>query len=140
MPRKSKTQETQIETKKFQQYKRGNSSNPEWGGFCNIRMSEDDKETFKSWYRENLDMLIVWSSQLLLDGMKITYTYDATNDCFLCTFTGMAYGETEFMVAMSSRAGTPDEALALNLYKHGVKADGDWQKFMDAGKKGYNWG
>jgi len=140
MPRAKKSTETAKNDRPVLRYARVSHRDGEWGGFCNVRMSEEDKRDFATWWTDEEDMIDAYLGQVLIEGMKYSLAYDHQNGCFIATFTGTAYGTTNFVCSLSARAGSQQEATALLLYKHGVRAKGDWQPFMDAGKGGYSWG
>lgn len=139
MPRAKKTPNPQKKKAPIRRYARKAHRDCEWGGFVNVRMDEQRKADFRDWWSENEDLVPVWLSETLMDGMKYSVTYDSDHACFIATFTGTAYGDTDFLQAMSARASSITEATALLLFKHGVLGHGDWLTF-DGEKRTLNWG
>jgi len=111
-----------------------------WGGFINVRMDEDMTNGFQSWFDQLdtsidavLDELIAW-------GLKVSYSFDAQNNCVICSFTGRLVEESQDRYVVSSRAATVLEAGALMCWKHLFVVRGDYGKYRPKTDSGFNWG
>lgn len=112
----------------------------DWGGFINIKVTDEEKDTFETWW--GVHRTDIWSSleDLLGEGMKVALAYDALNECWTCSLTGKGWAASQLRWCMSSRAGTLDESIALALWKHFVLADGDWGDFLPKTGRKQQWG
>jgi hypothetical protein len=103
--------------------------NAGWGGFINVRLSDDQKSDFRKWIEENPDLYAKLLDDVLGAGMKISASYDAANQCYISTFTGRLVAESDDRYCMTTRASTFWEVLALAVWKHYFVAREDYGRF-----------
>lgn len=122
--------------------KTGNSitSEPEWGGFLNLRLAEEDKVRFDAWYEGASQTIGTLLDDAMIDGLKVSMSWDVENECYIVTFTGSLIPAHNTRYASSSRAATYNEALALMCWKHFVLAEGNWFDFLPHSGKLNRWG
>lgn len=99
-----------------------------WGGFVNVRLTEVDKAAALGWMTETRDELWPMFEDILDKGFKVSFTWDKTNQCFICTLTGEGTEQIGLpgKYALSGRAETFDRALQLTLWKHYIHLRGNW--------------
>lgn len=107
----------------------------DWGGYVNIRLSDDEKEAARLWIRENQVEVMQHLSDDLWDGFKFSLTADQPNQSFIATYTGSGWSGSKLRCALSARGATWFEALALLIWKHHVYAEKDWGQFRSNGTK-----
>lgn len=112
----------------------------QWGGFVNIRLSDDDKANFSAWYGENAAQSGVILDELLAAGMKVSLSYDMANACYICSFTGRLMSFSDERFVMTTRAGTLNEVLALACWKHVCLVKGDYDRWLYKPSQAPNWG
>jgi hypothetical protein len=112
----------------------------EWGGFVNIRLDDSQREAYAEWEADNAQYAPQVVDELLAAGMKIGLSYDADNQCYICTFTGALVSVSDMRFVMTTRAGTMDEVLALSVWKHTQVAHGDYGDFRPRTGKFDSWG
>lgn len=100
----------------------------EWGGFVPYSISDDRKEPFQTWWAEDPVAVRQGIDDAVASGLKLTLTYDGSNQCYIASLTGRpdSLGERAFTCCLSARAGTFDEALALLIFKHVACLHTDW--------------
>jgi hypothetical protein len=106
----------------------------EWGGFCNVRIDEDQKAAFEEWLASSG---VDWWSELVDlvgQGMKFSLTYDEPNQAYVATLTGRGWRAGNLRQSMSARAGDERTCMALLMYKHLVLASGDWGSYQPSGQ------
>jgi len=102
----------------------------EWGGFINIRLSEEQVAEFWHWYTENADGWTQWLPDLLSVGLKITFSFDPQNNCHICSVTGALVSEApDARFCSNSRSAALTEVIALTYWKHAVLARGDYGRY-----------
>lgn len=103
----------------------------DWGGFINVRMTDDDKAKFALWEAENGRSLWTAFAELLGKGMKFSLAYDADGDFYLATFTaaGADLIGIDLRCCLTARAPEWERSISLLIYKHEVMAEGDWGKY-----------
>lgn len=110
---------------------RPNADNVNWGGFLDIRLTEDQKAAFHLWHRERGEDIWTEFAEIVATGLKFGLSYDAAGDFYTATFTG--FGEQVIGLrdryCMTARAPQWPTALALLVYKHLVIAEGDWGNY-----------
>jgi len=111
-----------------------------WGGFVNINLSDVQKDEFRLWFEAEPSGYTAIVREFLLEGGKISITFDREHDCYIVTFTGALMGGSADRFAASSRAGILDEALALMAWKHGFLAEGDYGNWRPFGNTMDHWG
>lgn len=114
--------------------------NAQWGGFINIRLSDDNKADFSTWYDENAGQAGLLLDDLLGQGMKVAFSFDAENSCYICTFTGKLLASSGDRFCMTTRAGRLEEVIALACWKHFSLAKGDYDNFRPKTGNFSSWG
>lgn len=111
-----------------------------WGGFVNIRLNDDHKAAFTEWQSQN--SIYVWQAfeDLLGLGMKVSFGYDAENECTIVTFTGRLLAAADDRRCVTSRHATAELALALAVWKHTELARGYYDAFAGDDKRVMNFG
>lgn len=103
---------------------------PQWGGFLNLRLSDQEVEMFYGWHGEQGANLWVLFEDILGTSLKFSIGWDEENQCFISTFTGRLIPGQETRYATSARAVKWEESLALLIFKHDVLADRNWANYM----------
>jgi len=111
-----------------------------WGGFINVRLDEEQKQAFLTWFADAGTAIHQLMDDVLGEGMKVGWSYDRENSCYIVTFTGALVGNSNERYVTTSRAGTFNECLALALWKHLKLADGDYGNFRPTTGQLNNWG
>lgn len=111
-----------------------------WGGFLNARMDETNKARFYTWQETTGQRVWQMLDDALAEGIKFTLSYDSDNEAYIATFTGRLCASIGSRWAATSRAGTWEEALALQIFKHWVLAEGNWDDFMPKTGTFMRWG
>lgn len=106
----------------------------EWGGFINVRVDDQQKLDFSSWYEENVNVSAQILEELLAAGMKVTLAYDAENDSWLCSFTGRLVADSPDRFVTTTRAGSMAEVIALACYKHVYIVRGVYKRYSNNNK------
>lgn len=103
---------------------------PLWGGFLNLRLSEQEIAMFRDWHATQGANLWVLFEDILSAGLKFSIAWDGENQCYISSFTGLLIPAMPSRFATSARALTWEESIALLLFKHDVLADRNWANFM----------
>lgn len=103
-----------------------------WGGYINLRISEDERSDFDLWQTEEQANLSRFLESATVDGLKLSVTYDAENSAYIATFTGAGCHGDKARYCLSARSSDLNEAINLLLYKHLVLLDGDWGAYAPA--------
>jgi len=111
-----------------------------WGGFINIRLSDEQKAAYHEWANHNDGDVPGLFVDLLGYGMKIGFSYDGENQCFVCTLTGRLCQSLPDRFVMTTRAGTYFDVLCLAVWKHYFLARGDYDNFQPRGGNFPVWG
>jgi len=111
-----------------------------WGGFINVRLDDEQKQTFTTWFEDNPASVHQLLDEVLGEGMKVAFAYDRENQCNIVTFTGALVGDSNERYCATSRAGTYTECLALALWKHFYLANGDYGNFKPRTSQMNSWG
>jgi hypothetical protein len=136
MPRAKKSDASKgAETKK-----NSITSEPEWGGFLNLRLTDEHKVLFDTWHEASQQTVGTLLDDAMIDGIKVSLAYDTENECYIATFTGSLIPAHNTRYAASSRAGTYWEALALMCWKHFVLAEGNWFDYLPHSGTFKRWG
>jgi len=99
----------------------------EWGGFINIRLSDEQKENFYLWADENPQTITASVDDMLGSGLKITLSYDAENQAYVCAVTGSLLADSPGVrFVTTSRNSTMQGVLALTVWKHFVLTGGEY--------------
>ena len=140
MPRKS-SKPTENVAKNEQRQPLGVPDKAEWGGFINIRLSDDQKEDFFKWYEENPVGAGAMLDDLLALGAKVTLAFDARNECFIVSVTGALLADSPGVRFVStSRASTMTEVVALTVWKHFLLVRGDYGNYRPRDNNFMSWG
>jgi hypothetical protein len=111
-----------------------------WGGFLNVRLTDEQKEAFYRFAEENRGFAWQVLDNVLSMGAKLGVSYDRENQAYVVTLTGALVAGSNERYCTTSRAGTFDEALAVAMYKHDVLAAGDYSDFMPRTGTFKQWG
>lgn len=111
-----------------------------WGGFINIRLDDQQKQTFFAWFADAGQSIHTLLDDVLIEGMKVAFSYDRENQCYIVTFTGALVSNSNERYCATSRAGTLIECLGLSVWKHFYLADGDYGSFKPKTGQMNNWG
>jgi hypothetical protein len=127
MPRKSKATST-VPPKNGAPFK---LAPVEWGGYIDLRLDDDDEQTFRLWCTDFMPSLWVEFVELVGSGFKFGLSYDQEGGFYLATFTasGKELIGMENRYCLTARAPDWEEAVALLLYKHLVMMDGYWGNY-----------
>lgn len=84
--------------------------------WCNVSLGERDKDIIKS---QPFDAVRVFEfiERLVLDGYKITTSYDTKSDCFLVVVVGRDESRSDYNIGVSSRHTTAEVAWLTTIYK-----------------------
>lgn len=115
-------------------------SDARWGGFVNIRLDADDRDAFNVWKEMRGGDFWNIFDDLLGQGMKVGFSYDPENECYVVTFTGRLMETTDERCCMTTRAGTFEEALALACWKHEMTGTGYYDTYRPKTGRLDNWG
>jgi len=140
MPRakaKIKTDEASVKQGKYAPTEPGEV---EWGGYINVRISEDDKIVYGAWLEG--DGASFWSllEDAMAEGLKYGVSWDAANDCYIATLTGNGMVGFNVRCCLSSRSSRFEDATALLVFKHAVICQGNWGNFRPSKGTAFNWG
>lgn len=111
-----------------------------WGGFINVRLGDEDHDRFSQWWSDHAVEVQGMFEDALGAGLKITFAYDAENQCFVCSWTGRLVSASKDRFCVTSRAGTLNEALALSVWKHVAYAHGDYSDYSPKERQLRLWG
>jgi len=112
----------------------------DWGGFLNLRLTEEHKADFDAWHEASRETIGVLLDDAMIDGLKVSIAYSPENEAYCATFTGQLIPAHNTRYAASSWAGTWQEAVALMCWKHFVLAQGSWFDFLPHSGKLKRWG
>lgn len=131
MARKVKSSSPQVDTpdKNVPQGKYWLPPEAKWGGFINIRLSDEQKEEFRVWLAEYGQHVAGYLDDALSEGIKFGAAADRENACFVVTFTGALVDGSNERYCCTSRNDTLNSAIALAVWKHEVLAGGDYGNF-----------
>lgn len=107
----------------------------QWGGFVNIRLTEEDKTDFRTWQRSDRQPTGDLLDGCLRDGLQVSFSYDSENWCYIVTLTGCGWTGSGLRCAMTTRGDSFSDALDLALYKHLELANEDWGQYKSSGWK-----
>jgi hypothetical protein len=118
------------------------NNSPEWGGFIDVRMEEQDKADFRVWSEQNGEQVWIDFLDLLGSGFKFGLSYDRQGDFYLATFT--AHGREliglEDRYCLTARAPNWETALALLVFKHLIMTGGNWGAYRPKQRQIDNFG
>ncbi|HET8671976.1 MAG TPA: hypothetical protein VFM05_15575 [Candidatus Saccharimonadales bacterium] len=105
-----------------------------WGGFINVRLSEEDKAAFAVWSADRGGSH--WSdfAEYLAKGFKFSLSYDPDGDFYLATFTaeGKELIGVDLRCCLTARAPEWETAVSLLMFKHEVLAHENWGSYRPA--------
>lgn len=109
----------------------------EWGGFVQVSIDEAHREDFDLWLSETGEAVYRELSDALGTGLKLSLSYDGSNQCYIGSLTGRpdVAGERAFTCCLSARSGTFEEAIAVLMYKHCALLHYDWWDAVNEPKK-----
>lgn len=109
-------------------------SRPEWKGFLDYTLNEQELEAADAW---KLTPAQMWEgiNTLTAEGYRLTLSYSKQLAAYTATLqAGVEQGSASGW-ALSARDTKAEGALKLLLWKHYVGLDGDWKGITDAPKK-----
>lgn len=112
----------------------------EWGGFINIRISDETKAIYAAWLGG--DGTSFWSmlEDAMAEGLKYTVVWDVENDCYISSLTGNGCLGFNLRFSLSARSDRFEDATALLIFKHAVMCEGNWGNFRPHTGTVNNWG
>jgi hypothetical protein len=128
MPRRNtRNQTSQVEASSRRESSQ--SSELEWGGFVNLKLTEDEKVDFVGWI--DGDGAKFWADlvDIISSGFKYGVSWDGENSCFVATLTGQGVVGDERRFCLTARGGTMEKATALLVYKDSVMLSSDWGRY-----------
>lgn len=140
MPRGKKQPEVEPSAPKTARYAPREPGEVEWGGFVNVRMSEEDKAKYHAWVTGEGSDFWVRLEDYLSQGMKYGLSWDGENDCFIATFTGCGVSSSASRYCLTARSDRFEDATALLVFKHAVMANEDWGTYNPNKQKFMSWG
>lgn len=139
MPRKTKDE--QLPLPEFVPGRFFCAASAEWGGFINLKMSDELTDVFKLWVEEYGNKAQETLTEFLAEGGKLSLVWDGENQCFIGTYTGALVENSASRFAMSARAGGMMECLALLAWKHlTVLSNGGYGEFRPRAGGFGSWG
>lgn len=133
MPPRKKSEPKQPEPENVRQPYLLDSDAP-WGGFVNIRLTDDQHDEFFSWEEANREFVSGYFDEMLGAGIKASFSYDASNECYILAVTGALMGSTPgSRFCSTSRAATLVQVMALTVWKHVVLSRGDYGNYRPKG-------
>lgn len=101
-----------------------------WGGFINIRLDEAQTAEFLLWEETNREYVPGIFDEMLGAGLKTSFSYDASHECYVLALTGALMGSTpNSRFCSTSRGGTFLQVISLTVWKHVVLAHGDYGNY-----------
>jgi hypothetical protein len=100
-----------------------------WGGFIDIRLTEEMKQEFARWL--NAEPSAVWEEfvETLGQGLKFSLSWDKENECFVASFVGSSGSLSGWRYALTARSDIWEKAIHLLVFKHVVLLEKDWGRF-----------
>lgn len=112
-----------------------------WGGFVNIRLSDEQKDSFHLWLEANSAHYPADFDDMLNSGCKISFAYDAQHQAYVVSTMGaLMLADPNKRFASTSRAGTLNEAIALTVWKHLELCRGDYGNYKPSDGSFMSWG
>lgn len=111
-----------------------------WGGFVNIKLTDEQAEEFKIWFDGQSDEIAEYLAEIGYEGMKFGSSYDREHQCWVVTFTGALMEKRDTRCCCTSRAGTMLEAWGLAVWKHAFLALGDYGMYRPKTGTMLSWG
>lgn len=98
----------------------------EWGGFIDVRLSQADKAAFGEWVR-SFDMSML--DDIMAEGIKVGISWDGEGETYLCAFTSETHAGENLRCVLTGRAAVWEQAVALTCFKHLEMLAGDWGRY-----------
>lgn len=140
MPRPKKNPKNEAAPVEVVQGKYWLPSDAPWGGFINVKLDEGQKDQFSTWFGQGEGLHFNMLDDALGDGLKVGFSYDRENECYITTLTGAGWEGCTDRYCLTSRAGTFDESVALSMYKHYIVCAGDWGDLRPRTGRKDSWG
>lgn len=140
MPRKSRKPSDNLVSDHSNLPEFFSPSDAPWGGFINVRLTDEHRGQFEAWYSSHSNDIGAMLTDILATGIKLSLTFDHENQCFLATLTGALVPPSRDRFAVSTRAGTMSEVLALACWKHFVLAKQNYGAFRPKSGDFLHWG
>lgn len=120
--------------------KKGTSSdgNNSFGGykFLNVSLGVSDKERLsQATFGESYP--IDGCTSLLLEGYKLSFSYDSKNHSFICSLTDNVQDSAFFKHILTGRGSSAVNAWLSVCYKHYVLAEQDWSAIAAPNMESY---
>lgn len=111
--------------------KLSNAKDPEWGGFLELRLTDEEKAAFAVYERDHPEDVWIKLQEWVMRGLKFSLSYDKSGDYYTATFTGSGVELVgmEQRFCLTARAPEWQQAVFLLVFKHTVLAKGDWSKY-----------
>lgn len=101
--------------------------------FVRCELDADERKKLVTWSAKpplDLDSMLI---QVLQEGHKVSYSFNPTNDSFICSVTGKPEDCINANSCYTSHAKDPVKALWVALFKYFVVWDGKvWESVEDA--------
>jgi hypothetical protein len=102
------------------------SGEMEWGGFVNVRLTDEEKDAFNLWLDGDGAKFWSYLVDTISNGFKFGVSWDTTNECFVATYTGQGLVSDDRRYCLTARGGTMEKATALLVFKDLVLLRSDW--------------
>lgn len=96
-----------------------------WKAFVSLEMSAAMKESYRAWVIED-DVIWTWLEARLVDGYKLSLSFDKGNDSFVAALTCRAPNTGNSGLTLSGRAGDWFKALRVLSWKDAVYLENVW--------------
>lgn len=141
MPRDTKHTTSQGQDSKKKQTKSTRKQDEVvWGGFINIRLTDENKADFERWFIAEQIRIWQYVEDALAQNLKISFSWDSENECYISSFIGAGVDGSNERYCLPARSNRLDESIALLVYKHVVICDCDWGGYMPRTGTVNNWG
>lgn len=109
-------------------------SRPEWKGFLDYTLNEQELEAADAW---KLTPAQMWEgiNTLTAEGYRLTVSYSKQLTAYTATLQAGSEQGSASGWALSARDVKAEGALKLLLWKHFIGMDGDWKGLTDAPKR-----
>ena len=101
------------------------SANSEWKGFITLELTDGQKTEVKA-LQADADRVFDNVFSLIDDGYKISFSYDAFHDMYICSATGKNPKSPNNGLTLTGRGGKILGAMASLWYKHDVVTERVW--------------
>lgn len=97
--------------------KKKNNNNFGSTKFCAISLDTAQKDAMRKWLGLNGKDIDDLATNMVRDGWKSSFTWDADNDCFIASSTMRDEDNDNYDICVTSRSDIMWDALLLNYYK-----------------------